>query len=95
MTAILERADQALSITEVSRSTKEIVDKLVAGEQDHYVVMRNNAPAAILMNIETYESLLNELEDFRIESIAKNRLQTFDKEKVVSHQEMLKIFDQR
>ncbi len=93
MTAILERADQALSITEVSRSTKEIVDKLVAGEQDHYVVMRNNAPAAILMNIDTYESLLDELEDLRIESVARTRLQTFDKEKAISHEEMLKMFE--
>ncbi len=93
MTAILERADQALSITDVSRSTKEIVDKLITGEQDHYVVMRNNAPAAILMNIETYESLLNELEDLRIESVARARLQTFDKKTSISHEEMLKTFD--
>lgn len=48
----------------------------------------------MLMNIETYEYLLDELEDLRIESVARARLQTFDKEKAISHEEMLKMFGQ-
>ena len=69
MSALLERVDQAISVTEVSRSAKEIFTKLEKGKQDKFVVMRNNAPAAVMLPVDAYEALIDEVEDLRIEII--------------------------
>lgn len=37
MRALLERSDQAVSVTEVSRSAKTIFDRLCSGKQEKYV----------------------------------------------------------
>lgn len=93
MSVLLERANQTLSITDMSRSTKDIMKKLSSGEQDRYVIMKNNSPAAVLMNINFYEALMDELDDLRIELVARNRLQNFDARQAISHEDMLAKFD--
>jgi antitoxin StbD len=93
MTALIERSNEAISITDMIRSTKDIINKLTSGRQDHYVIMKNNSPAAVLLNIQSYEALLDELEDLRIETVARKRLQDFDKSKSISHEDMVKKFE--
>jgi len=90
--ALLERSDQALSVTEMARATKEIVDKLSSGEQDRYIVMRNNAPAAVLMNIMYFEALMNEITDLKTLLLAQERARTFRREEAISHEDMLSLF---
>jgi antitoxin StbD len=92
MKALLERSDQAVSVTEVSRSAKVIFDRLCSGKQEKYVVMRNNAPAAVMMPVSVYESLMDELDDLYIQLTARNRLKSFDRAKAINHEEMLKRF---
>lgn len=92
MRALLERSEQAVSVTEVSRSAKTIFDRLSSGKQDKYVVMRNNAPAAVMMPVGVYEALMDELDDLRIEMTVRDRLASFDRGKAVSHEEMLERF---
>jgi antitoxin StbD len=92
MKALLERSEQAVSVTEVSRSAKVIFDRLCSGKQEKYVVMRNNAPAAVMMPVSIYEALMDELDELRVELTARDRLQTFDRAKAVSHEEMLRHF---
>ena len=64
MPTLLDRSNQALSVTDLVRSAKEVFERLESGEQDKYVVMRNNAPAAVMMPVATYEALIDEIEDF-------------------------------
>ena len=92
MRALLERSDQAVSVTEVSRSAKTIFDRLSSGEQKKFVVMRNNAPAAVMMPVSVYEELMDELDDLRVELTARDRLQSFDRERAISHEEMMQRF---
>lgn len=93
MTALIERSDETLSITDMVRSAKEILSRLMSGEHDRYVIMKNNSPAAVLLNIQFYEALLDEVEDLRIELIARKRLQDFDRSKAISHEDMVKKFE--
>ena len=93
MSALLERVDQAISVTEVSRSAKEIFTKLEKGKQDKFVVMRNNAPTAVMLPVGAYEALIDELEDLRIERIAMRRMSTFDRSKTITHDDMVKKFE--
>ena len=92
MSALLERVDQAISVTEVSRSAKEIFTKLGKGKQDKFVVMRNNAPTAVMLPVDAYEALIDEVEDLRIEIIAIKRMRDFDRSKAIPHDEMVKKF---
>jgi len=92
MGSLMERSDQAISVTEVSRSAKTIFDKLAKGEQDRYIVMKNNAPAAVMLPVDSYEAIMDELEDLRIEAVARDRIQTFDPAKATTHEEMMMRF---
>ena len=92
MNALLERSNQAVSVTEVSRSAKTIFDRLSSGKQEKYVVMRNNAPAAVMMPVNIYESMMDELDDLHIQLTAQERLRSFDREKAISHDDMLSRF---
>jgi prevent-host-death family protein len=62
---LLDRADQAISSTELQKSTKVLLDRLLAGDQDRYVVIRDNRPTAVLLPIERYEQMMAELESLR------------------------------
>ena len=92
MSPLLERSNQAVSVTEVSRSAKAIFDRLSSGKQEKYVVMRNNAPAAVMMPVSVYEAMMDELDELHIQLTSRDRLRSFDKDKAISHDEMLRRF---
>ena len=92
MSALLERAEQAVSVTQVSRSAKAIFRKLATGEQSRLVVLKNNAPAAVMLSVPAFESLMEELDNLRMEAVARCRLRTLNPKKTLSHREMLKRF---
>jgi antitoxin StbD len=68
---LLKHADQAISSTDLQKKTRELLDRISGGKQDHYVVMRDNRPAAVMMATERYEALIEELQDLRIEAVAR------------------------
>lgn len=89
MSTLLERADQALPITEMSRSTKKIIDDLQSGQQDKYIVMRNNIPAAVMVSVQYYEDLMNLFDDLTLENRTIKRLSNLKKDELISHKDML------
>lgn len=89
---ILERTDQAISTTDLQRQGKALLDRLQSGDQDKYVIMRDNKPACVMLPVASYEALMDELEDMRIDAIAVARIATFDSATAISHAEMLKRF---
>ena len=91
---LLERADQAISSTELQKNTRLLLDHMADGTQDRYVVMRDNRPTAVMLPTARYEALMAELEDLRIEAVARNRLSTIGQLKLVPHTEMLARFSE-
>jgi len=89
---ILERTDQAISATDLQRQGKALLDRLQSGDQDKYVVMRDNKPACVMLPVTGYEALMDEIEDLRIDAIAAGRAATFDPAKAIGHAEMLKKY---
>jgi antitoxin StbD len=73
---LLNRANQAVSSTDLQKKTREILDQISEPGHDHLVVMRDNRPAAVMMGAERYEALIEELEDLRIEAVARARVGT-------------------
>lgn len=92
---LLDRADQAISSTELQKNARLLLDRIADGRQDRYVVMRDNRPTAVILPTALYESLMTELEDLRIEAAARNRLsatQQAQPSQPLSHADMLARF---
>lgn len=89
---LIERANQMINATDLSRKTKDLLDALARGRKTKLVVMRDNTPAAVLLSIKEYEAQLDELNDLRIEAIARERLAGFDRTQAVSHEAIMTEF---
>ncbi|CAH2806817.1 MAG: hypothetical protein CBARDMAM_5239 [uncultured Caballeronia sp.] len=87
-----DRADQTISSTDLQKNTKTLLDRIASGEQDRYVVIRDNCPSAVLTPTERYEAIMNEIEDLRVEALARDRLATLKKATSISHAYMLAYF---
>jgi antitoxin StbD len=73
---LLKNASQAVSSTDLQKKTRELLDRISKSKQEHFVVMRDNKPAAVMMATERFEALIDELEDLRIDAVARARLAT-------------------
>jgi len=91
---LLERADQAVSSTDLQKSARILLGRIADGTQDRYVIIRDNRPTAVMLSTAHYESLMDELEDLRIEAIARDRLASIKQAKLISHEDMLKRFEE-
>ena len=85
-------AKDYVSATTLSKKTAATLDALEKGETEKLIILRNNAPKAILMSIDAYEAIEEELEDLRLTALALARLQTFNPEEAVSHKKMMEKF---
>ena len=79
------RATDYLSATALSKKTSATLDALEKGEVEKLIILKNNAPKAILLSIERYEAMEEEIEDLRLTALALARLETLDEKKVLSH----------
>ena len=89
---LIERASQIVNATDLSRKTRDLLDGLVCGRMRKLVVMRDNMPTAVLLSVKEYEAQLDELNDLRIEAVARQRLAGFDRNQAVGHDAILAEF---
>jgi antitoxin StbD len=87
-------AKNYISATMLSKKTAATLDSLQNDETGKLIILKNNAPKAILLSVEAYEAMKEEMEDLRLATLAFARLKTFRLEKVASHEEMMKQFAQ-
>jgi antitoxin StbD len=88
MSALLNRADQAVSATAMVRSFGARLKDVTSGEVTHLVIFKDNEPAAVLIGVESYQAMQDELEDLRAELLAIERLSTLDTTDTVSLEDM-------
>jgi antitoxin StbD len=81
-----------LSATNLSKKTAAILESLEKGETEKLIILKNNAPKAVLLSMEYYEALEEELEDLRLTALSLARLQTFDVRNTISHNDMMEKF---
>ncbi|MBW1819184.1 MAG: type II toxin-antitoxin system prevent-host-death family antitoxin, partial [Deltaproteobacteria bacterium] len=72
------RAKDYLSATALSKKTSATLEALEKGEVEKLIILKNNAPKAVLLSMEAYEAMEEELEDLRLMALALARLETFD-----------------
>lgn len=88
MAALLDRAEQAISVTAMVRGFSAKLKEVSSRTTDRLVVFKDNEPAAVFLNVDAYQEMLDELEDLRVEATARDRLENFDPQKAISHADM-------
>lgn len=88
MASLLNRAEQAVSATEMARTFGARLKDVTSGETTHLVIFEDNEPAAVLIGVEAYQSLQDELEDLRTERFASERLLSLDESNTISLEDM-------
>jgi antitoxin StbD len=88
MAALLERADQAISVTAMVRGFSAKLKEVSSRATERLVIFKDNEPAAVIINVDAYQEMLDELENLRVEATARERLISFDQAKAVSHEDM-------
>lgn len=88
MAALLERADQAVSVTTMVRSFSAKLKEVSSRATERLVIFKDNEPAAVIINVDAYQEMLDELENLRVEATARERLIDFDQAKAISHDAM-------
>jgi antitoxin StbD len=88
MTALLNRAEQAVSATAMVRGFSARLKDVTSGDISHLVIFKDNEPAAVLVGIDTYQAMQDELEDLRSELLAIERLPSIENDVTVSLEEM-------
>ena len=78
------RTTDFLSATALSKKTSATLDALEKGEAEKLIILKNNAPKAILLSVARYEAMEEEIEDLRLTALALARLETLDEKKVLS-----------
>ena len=86
------RKDEYISATNLSKKTSATLDAFDRGEIEKMIVLKNNAPKAVLLSMEAFQALQEELEDLRTASLALIRQETFDPEKALSHEQIMEKF---
>jgi len=81
-----------LSATALSKNTARTLASLESGEVEKLIILKNNSPKAILVSIDAYEMMEEEMEDLRLTALALARLQTFKPETALSHKDMMEKF---
>jgi len=92
MAALMDRAEQAVSVTTMARSFSAKLREIATRQIEKLVVFKDNEPAAVILNVEAYQELLDELEDLRVERVARERLDSFERDKAISHEDMVARF---
>ncbi len=81
-----------LSSTNLAKNTAATLSSIETGDSDKIIILKNNTPKAILMSIEAYEAMEEEIEDLRLTALALSRIQSFNPVESISHEEMMKKY---
>ena len=84
--------EEYLSATDLSKKTASTIDALEKGLADRLIILRNNAPKAVLLSIDAYEELMEEIEDLRLGALALARTRTFKEKEALSHDQVFDKF---
>jgi antitoxin StbD len=82
---IMIRSTDYLSATALSKKTSATLDALDRGDTDKLIILKNNTPKAVLLSMESYEAMEEEMEDLRLLALAMARLDSFNEKKALSH----------
>ncbi len=84
--------NEYISATNLSKNTSATLDAFDKGEAEKVIILKNNSPKAVLLSMDAYKAMEEEIEDLRLASLALVRLETFDSERALSHKQIMEKF---
>ena len=84
--------NEFMSATELSKKTAATLSALEKGDTEKLIILKNNSPKAVLLSIEAYSAMEEELEDLRLTVLALARVQTFDPDSAIPHGQIMERF---
>lgn len=87
MTSI-HQVGHAISAKALGRSLKAALKKIAHRSVERLVVMKRGEPVAVILNVEAYEELLDQLEDLQLEVLAGERALSLNRGQLISLEEM-------
>lgn len=91
MTNLKSAINNTVSISAFNRGEAGKIFKDVK-ENGPKVVMKNNIAECILLSPQEYNEMMEAIEDAELLAIARERLEHFDPDKLISEEEMMKEF---
>ena len=88
MSALPGRAEQAVCAADMARDFNAKLKEITSGDVTHLVIFKDNEPAAVLIGASAYQALRDELDDFRADHLALQRLSTLDEQNTSSLEDM-------
>ncbi len=81
-----------LSATALSKKTSATLEAMDKGDTDKLLILKNNTPKAVLISIDAYEAMEEEIEDLRLATLALARMKNFNPKKALTHTKMMEKF---
>lgn len=88
MASLMSRSEQAVSATTMARTFGARLKQVTSGEAIHLVIFKDNEPAAVLIGVDAFQAMQDELEDLRADRLASERLLSLNDENTVSLEDM-------
>ena len=88
MASLMTRSEQAVSATAMARTFGARLKEVSSGDALHLVIFKDNEPAAVLIGVDAFQAMQDELEDLRAERLASERLLSLNDENTVSLEDM-------
>jgi PHD/YefM family antitoxin component YafN of YafNO toxin-antitoxin module len=87
MAALIQRSDQLVNLTDLARRGSDLFGQVASSKQDRLVVLRKSQPIAVVLNVNTFESMLDEVEELRTELMGLRRIDSAANDRV-SHEDL-------
>ena len=86
---------RAVSLTQLKRTLDARLRGVAARKHEKLVVVRGRIPMAVILDVESYQALLDELYDLRLENLAHDRLAGFEPGQAIRHEDLVESFSDR
>ncbi|GAV25399.1 prevent-host-death protein [Carboxydothermus islandicus] len=79
-----------ISVSDLGRGKASKIIEEVANKKEHYIVIKNNKPQAVIIPIDQYDELMEAQEDLELLQLAIERTKNLKEENFISFEDILK-----
>jgi len=83
-------ASYMISVSDLGRGKASKIIEKVAKKKEHYIVVKNNKPQAVIIPIEEYDELIEAQEDLELLQLAIERTKNLKEGETLPFEEILK-----
>ena len=93
MKTMVSMLTRIISVSDLSRGKASVMINSVAKDHEHYFVVKNNKPVAVVIPVDDYIAFNETMEDMELFTIANNRMKNCSSDEEISHEDVLNMLD--